>query len=248
MRNLVTAIAVISAFATAPAIAQSPYAGQQNGYSSPDAEANMSARIAQLEMRLQAGVQSGAISRQEAMPLRQQLRQLTRLERQYASGGINGQERGELQRRMRDLRQGIRRADGGNQARWDQYDRQDGYGQYDGYQGNPGGYASGGGIDNNRDGYDDRDGRPVADYGDSGQYQPQGQPPRTGLGGLIDSILGSGGLRNGQQAPSGLYGLPDAYRDQYRDTNNAYYRTDGRQIYQIDTRTQTVVRVIPMNR
>jgi hypothetical protein len=55
-------------------------------------------------------------------------------------------------------------------------------------------------------------------------------------------------LQVGQQVPNGLYGLPEGYREQYRDTNLAYFRTDGRRIYQIDVRTQTVVRIYPISR
>ena len=151
------------------------------------------------------------------MPLRQQLRQLTRLERQYARNGISGQERGELQRRMRDLRQGIHRADGNEQARWDRYDREDGYGRDGQWSGR----------DDDRGGYDQ---------------------PRTGLGGVIDAVVGGGNLRVGQRVSGNLRELDGRYRNDYRDDNRGYYRTDGRQIYQIDARTQTVVRVYPMNR
>jgi hypothetical protein len=42
--------------------------------------------------------------------------------------------------------------------------------------------------------------------------------------------------------------VPYAYRSQYRDGERAYYRSDGRQIYQIDPRTQTVVRIYAMTR
>ena len=219
MNKFIATMAAVSALAiAAPAVAQPGYGGQQqNDYRGGNADVNLSARIDQLQMRLQAGVQSGSITRREARPLRQQLRQLTQIERQYARNGISGQERGELQRRMRDLRQGIRRADGNEQARWDRYDREDGYG---------------------------REGQWSGGYVDEGQYQQ----PRSGLGGVIDSVFGGGGLRVGQRASSGLYGLQGGYRDQYRDGNGAYYRTDGRQIYQIDARTQTVVRVYPMNR
>ena len=218
MNKFIATMAAVSALAIgAPAVAQPGYGGQQqNNYRRGNADANLSARIDQLQMRLQAGVQSGSITRREAMQLRQQLRQLSQLERQYARNGISGQERGELQRRMRDVRQAIRRADGNDQARWDGYDREDGYGR----DGQWGGYA------------------------DQGQYQQ----PRSGLGGVIDTVFGGGGLSVGQRASSGLYGLQGGYRDQYRDGNGAYYRTDGRQIYQIDARTQTVVRVYPMNR
>jgi hypothetical protein len=68
------------------------------------------------------------------------------------------------------------------------------------------------------------------------------------LGGIIDSVLGRGSLAVGQRASGNLSALPYEYRNQYRDSNNVYFRTDGRQIYQIDARTQTVVRVHAMNR
>jgi hypothetical protein len=67
--------------------------------------------------------------------------------------------------------------------------------------------------------------------------------PRTGLGGLIDNVLGGGGLRVGQRATANLGGVPAEFRNQYRDGNGVYYRSDGRSIYQIDAQTQTVVRV-----
>ncbi len=42
--------------------------------------------------------------------------------------------------------------------------------------------------------------------------------------------------------------MPYAYRNQYRDGSGVYYRSDGRNIYQIDARTQTVARIYPMTR
>jgi hypothetical protein len=261
MNKFIAMMATVSAVALAgPAFAQQGYQQngqpgyQQNNYPGANADANLSMRIDRLRDRLQAGVQNGSISRNEAVPLRQQLRQLSQLERQYAVNGISGQERGELQRRMRDLRQALRTADGGSYNR----DREDQYGDDggNGYAG--GGYNAndGGRIDNNRDGWDDRDynrnGRWDDDVNQGGyqqQYQQQ-QPARSGLGGIVDSLLGRGttGLRVGQQAPGNLYGLQGGDADQYRDGNGSFFRTDGRQIYQIDARSQTVVRVFPMNR
>lgn len=220
-KHLLLPLAAIPALAFAVPAAAQPggFNGQQGSYrDAGNAGMHMSARIDQLQMRLQAGVQNGSISRREAMPLRQQLRQLVQLERRYSAGGMSGQERSELQRRMRDVRMAIRRADGNDQARWDGYDREDGYGR-------DGSWTSAG---------DNR--------------YPESQP-RTGLGGVVDTFLGGGGLlRVGQQASSGLYGLQGGFRDRYRDGNGAYYRTDGRQIYQIDARSHTVIRVHPMNR
>jgi hypothetical protein len=252
---LIPAIALLALGAPAAAqMSQGTYSGQNggNGYQNR-AGANLSARIAQLQARLQAGVQSGAISRQEAIPLRQQLRQLTRLEGQYSRNGLTGQERAELQQRIRDLRQQLRTADGGAQGRydpWNQWDQEDRYGQHGPY-GQNGEYVDR--IDRNNDGFDDRDydrdGRWDDDVNNGG-YQ---QPARTGgLGGILGNVLGGvglgGGLRVGQSAPANLYAVPAEYRDQYRDGNGAYYRSDGRSIYQIDARTNVVARVYPLNR
>ncbi len=78
-----------------------------------------------------------------------------------------------------------------------------------------------------------------------------------GLGGIIDSIFGGGnnrnndecgGLRVGQRAGGNLSAVPYQYRTQFRDGGGVYYRSDGRAIYQIDARTDTVLRVYDMNR
>lgn len=250
MKNILISIAALSAFGiAAPAAAQSSNANQnRNG---GNASANLSARIGQLQTRIQAGVQSGAISRQEARPLRQQLRQLTQLERQYSRDGLTREERTDLQQRIRTLRQQLRTADGGARGRydqWEQWDRDDGYGQNGQYGDQNGQYGDR--IDSNRDGYDDRDydrdGRWDDDVAD-GRDQP-GQ--RSGLGGIVDRIFGNAGdsdLRVGQRASANLYGVPAEYRNQFRDGNGVYYRSDGRQIYQIDARTQTVARIYSMN-
>jgi hypothetical protein len=42
--------------------------------------------------------------------------------------------------------------------------------------------------------------------------------------------------------------VPYEYRSRYRDGNGVYYRSDGRQIYQIDARTQTVLRIYAIDR
>ncbi|MET1111406.1 MAG: hypothetical protein ABWX67_07775, partial [Allosphingosinicella sp.] len=68
------------------------------------------------------------------------------------------------------------------------------------------------------------------------------------VGQVIDRVTGTGGLRVGQRVSADLGGVPYAYRSQYRDGDSVYYRSDGRNIYQIDARTQTVVRIYAMNR
>ena len=64
-----------------------------------------------------------------------------------------------------------------------------------------------------------------------------------GVPGLIGSFLGIGSLQVGQRASANLYAVPYEYRDQFRDTGNVYFRSDGQRIYEIDARTQTVLRV-----
>ena len=234
MKKIILSMAAISALAiAAPAAAQYSNNGYQNsgnGYqNNANANGNITDRIAQLRMRLQAGVQSGAITRREAVPIRQQLQLLNRLERQYSVNGIDGRERNDLQQRIRSVRQQLRAADGGNQARWDRYDDEDGYGRNGQY---------------GRNTDDDRDGRWDDDR--QGDYRQPAQ--RGGIAGIFDALTGGGGLRVGQRASGNLYDVPNEYRRQFRDGNGAYYRSDGRQIYQIDARTDTVVRVYPMNR
>ena len=251
---LFRSVATSAIAAAAPASAQSGvYRG--NGYG------NVEVRAEQLQMRLQAGVRSGAITRAEAMPLRDQLRQLMRLETLYARDGISGRERADLQHRINSLRQGIRMAErsgGGRYGRDDnrddrysrgdvdsRYDRNnDGWDDRDGNR--DGRWDVDSRYDSNRDGYDDRDHNRDGRWDNDEGYQ------QTNNGGIVGQILdratGNNGLRVGQRASADLGGVPYAYRNQYRDSDNAYYRSDGRQIYQIDARTQTVVRIYAMNR
>ena len=229
MNKIIIALAATTAFgAAAPAAAQ--YAGGGYGYGHQG--------TAQLEMQLQAGIRSGAISRDEAIPLRQQLTQLIRLERLYARDGISGRERADLQRRTNSLRQGIRfagRGAGGYGRDDDRYgDRDNRYDRYD----------------RNNDGWNDRDDDRDSDR--DGRWDSRNGSDRDGRwnddnGYGRDRDAGYG-VRIGERVTADLQALPYAYRNQYRDGDGVYYRTDGRQIYQIDARTQTVVRIYAMNR
>jgi hypothetical protein len=264
-KTIFIALAATSAVAAvAPASAQPGYGG--NGYGGNGyGNGNVEVRADQLEMRLQAGIRSGAITRAEAMPLREQLRQLTRLETLYGRDGISGRERADLQQRINSLRQDIRMAERGADGRYgrddERYDRDDdrysrgdvdsrydrdndGWDDRDGNR--DGRWDVDSRYDSNRDGYDDRDRNRDGRWdNDEGYQETDG---RGVVGQVIDRITGNGGLRVGQRVSSDLGGLPYAYRAQYRDSANVYYRSDGRQIYQIDARTQTVMRVYAMNR
>ncbi|HEX8533461.1 MAG TPA: hypothetical protein VF662_04780 [Allosphingosinicella sp.] len=251
MKKLLTLMIAGSALAVAaPAAAQNygtqGYGNQgygNQGYVNAGGGVAIGNRIAQLDARLRAGIESGAIDRQEAQSIRSQLRQLRQLERQYSYNGLSQQERQDLQQRLRSVRQQLRVADGGR------YNDDNRYGSWDdGYDN--GGYAQGG---YNNGGYNNGGYNNGGYYGQGGPYQDADEvcESRSGLGGVIDRVIGRddcGGFRVGQRVSGNLYSVPSEYRYQYRDGNGVYYRSDGRQIYQIDARTNTVIRVYGMGR
>jgi len=232
MNKLFLSMAAMGAIAVAaPAAAQSGYGnnGYQNGYG-PNANAGggmgISNRIAQLDARLQAGIQNGDIDRAEARSFRMQIRQLQRLEQQYSYNGLTQAERQDLQQRLRSLRQDIQVADNGRYDRDSRYSWDDRYDNNSGYSGRGGPYE-----------------QPYDTYCQTGS--------RGGVGGLIDGVLGRNdnncGLRVGSRVSSSLYSVPSQYRYRFRDGNGVYYRSDGRNIYQIDARSQTVLRIYDMD-
>lgn len=222
MKKLLFALAAGAGVAAVPAVAQ--YANADAG-----GAVGIQNRIAQLDARLQAGLQSGAIDRAEAQGIRPQLRQLRQLERQYSLNGLSQQERQDLQLRVRSVRDQLRLADGGQGNRysaWNDdgyYGQEQGYGQNQGYRQNSGYYGQGG---------------PLEEVSQVCRNQ-------SGIGGIIGRVLGAGNncLEVGERVGAGLGGVPYEYRGQFRDGNGIVYRSDGRNIYQIDARTNTVLRI-----
>jgi len=231
MKKFLIAATALGALAVAaPASAQYQ---NQNGYSNVNAGGTVGVqnRLARLEARIQAGVQSGEIDRNEARSLRTQLRDITRLESQYSRNGLTQQERNDLQQRVRSFRDQLAMADGRGGG---QYGSNQGYGNQ--------GYGNQGYENDN--------------YGQGGPYETDCQDSNQGgLGGIIDSIFGGGnnnncvnnGLRVGQRVTGNMAGVPSNLRYRYRDGGGVYYRSDGRNIYQIDARTNTVVRIYEAN-
>ncbi|SOB88190.1 hypothetical protein SAMN06297144_3335 [Sphingomonas guangdongensis] len=69
---------------------------------------SINARQANLDRRIDVGVRNGSLSRVEARNLRNDFRQLTRLEARYRQGGLSIGERRDLDRRFDQLSQRIR--------------------------------------------------------------------------------------------------------------------------------------------
>ncbi len=244
MKKVILAIVALPALAIAAPTAAQYYPNNQNQYTN-QGNVNLSARIDQLRVRLQTGVQNGSITRGEAAPIRQRIRQLNQLDRQYGMNGLSGPERADLQQRIRIVRQQLRIADNGANGRYAQWDVEDGYNQgyqQQGYgQGYNQGYQQQGYGQGYNQGYQQQQG-----YG-QGYNQGYGQPAQQGgIAGILSQVLGGGGLQVGQRATGNLYAVPYQYQGQYRDGNGVYYRSDGRRIYQIDARSQTVARIFSM--
>jgi hypothetical protein len=222
MNKLLLSMAAVGAIAVA-----APAAAQNWSNANAGGGMGISNRIAQLDARLSAGIQSGEINRTEARSLRMQVRQLQRLEQQYSYNGLTQSERQDLQQRLRALREDIRIADNGRYDSDTRYSWDDRYDNNQGYSGRGGPYEQP---------YDNA-------YCDTNS--------RGGIGGLIEGVLGRNNdncsLRVGTRASSNLYAVPSQYRYRYRDGNGVYYRSDGRNIYQIDARSQTVLRIYGMD-
>jgi hypothetical protein len=233
MNKLLLSMAAVGAIAVAaPAAAQGNWNNDNNWNANAGGGMGISNQIARLDARISAGIASGEISRAEARNLRMDLRQLRQLERQYSYNGLTQSEREDLRSRLRELREDVRIADNGRYDRDSRYswdDRYDNNGSYD----NNGAYTGRGGP------YE----QPYDTYCETNT--------RGGIGGLIDGVLGRNGnncgLRVGARATGNLYSVPSQYRYRYRDGNGVYYRSDGRNIYQIDARTQTVLRIYAMD-
>jgi hypothetical protein len=240
MNKLLFAMTAVGALAVAaPAVAQTGYA---TGYNDPygynaRGDAGIDARLAQLEARLNADISAGAISRSDERRLRAQIAGLRRIEWQYSRNGLSASERMDLQQRLRSVRDQFRMADRGyGDDRYGWNDRGDTrYGNNDAY-------------------YDDRDPNLARGnntyYGQGGPYEPVQTCSRGVIGSVVDAVTGRDcvTLRVGDRAGANLYGVPVEYQDRYRDGYGYYYRSDGRSIYQIDARTNTVLRVYDIGR
>lgn len=124
MKTIYLTLAAVSALAVAAPVAAQSWKGDA---STPQSWNGSGANVAQLQMRLDTGIQRGTITRREAMPLRDTLSQLVRMDRHFSAGGFSRSERNTLQLRSATLNRQIDRAaqNGNRSAGWDRNDGRD---------------------------------------------------------------------------------------------------------------------------
>jgi hypothetical protein len=105
---------IATAVAAVPAAAAPAPAPWQQGWQS------INQRQANLDRRIDQGIRSGALNRNEAQRLRIQLRDLSRLEAQYrrSGRGLTQAERRDLDRRFDILSQRVRNQKHDRQQNW----------------------------------------------------------------------------------------------------------------------------------
>ena len=211
--------------AAAPAAAQ-PWQGQRT-------------QSAALQIQIDAGVRNGTISQRELVPLRESIRQLAMRERQFGLGGISGRENAVLQREGNSLRQQIafassQRGNGYGNGRYDtdqragweaRYDREHRTAWEERY------------MRDRSAAWEDRDGRDDDRFGSSSRFEPSSRGDRF-----------AGDARVGQRATRRMVALPAQYRDEYRDSDEVYYRYDSDRIFEIDRSNGTILRLFDLIR
>lgn len=223
MKTLYLTTAALLAAATAmPAMAQ-PWQGMR--FQSVD-----------LQTQIDAGVRTGAISQRELPPLRESLRQLVALERQLSVGGISGRENATLRQHSNSLRQQIgfaSRSTGNGNGRYDT-DRRAGWdARYD---------------SEHRAAWEERymRDRETAWEGGMGREDGYGYSADGRFEASTRGDRFAGDARIGQRASRRMVAVPAQFRDEYRDSDEFYYRYDSDRIYEIDRRSGLIVRLFDL--
>lgn len=218
MRTTFMTMAALAALSVAAPSAAQPGSGHRTG-------------SGELQMQLDAGIRSGAITPNEATALRVDLRQLVQLEQRFSPNGISGREHAMLQRQGNALRQRISLAERSGAVRSDR-DRAAWVERYD------------------REHRADWESRYVRDR-DAAWASRDGRDERFGSNARFDrpnrGDRFAGDARIGQRTTVRMAALPTQYREQFRDNDDVYYRSDDRRIYQIDRRTGLILGLLDMN-
>jgi hypothetical protein len=106
MKKILLSIAAVSAIAAAavPAMASAQAYGPDRGPDrydrGPDRGYGQGDRVARLDQRIDMGIRSGSLTRNEAWRLKGDLRETARLQARYSRNGLSGWERADLDRRF----------------------------------------------------------------------------------------------------------------------------------------------------
>lgn len=204
----------------------------------------------ELQMRIDAGVANGAISQRELAPLRDGLRRLVSLERQFSRNGISGREHGTLQRAGSSLRQQIHFAErdgyrsndavynGERRAEWElRYDREH-RAEWEARYLRDRDAVWEGRFAARRSGGQDRFGSDWSSDGrDRTRYHEGFDRPNRG-----DRFAGD--VRVGQRISHRMVNLPVQHRAHFVDDDQVYYRYDDDRIYRVDRRTDMIVAML----
>ncbi|HEX4737165.1 MAG TPA: hypothetical protein VH331_06355 [Allosphingosinicella sp.] len=216
--TFLTMAAVAALSVAAPAAAQSWYGNQSQS--------------AGLQMQIDDGVRSGAISPADMPALRDGLHQLIALEHRFSSGGISRREAAILDQRGTELSQqidlaeqsgGYRVAGGDSRAAWEaRYDRDHRAAWEARYVSERSAQYDGGFSRDQNSGSNDRFDRP--NRGDRF----------------------AGDVRVGQRFSSRMGAMPAEYRVDYQDNDQVYYGYDNQRIYRVDRRTGLILGLLDL--
>jgi hypothetical protein len=122
MKSIYLSLAAVSALAVAAPLAAQSWHDEGSAPRSWNGERS---NVAQLQLQLDSGIDHGSITRREAMPLRDSLNELIRMERHFGANGFNRQERNILQLRSASLHRQIDNAEHNGNFRDRRADRGD---------------------------------------------------------------------------------------------------------------------------
>jgi len=208
------------------ALSASASAATQNGQDNPSPSAA-------LRMQIDEGVRTGAISRRDTPALRDGLRELVMMERQFSPGGISRREGTILQQRGSELGRQIDFAErnGGSEvagddsrAAWDaRYDR-----------------------DHKAASEARNPSERSAQYGGGFSREPtSASNDRFDRPNRGDRFAGD--VRVGQHFSSRMGPVPVEYRIDYQDNPQVYYGYDNQRIYRVDRRTGLILGLIDLS-
>ena len=221
MKTIFMTMAAISALSIAAPASAQPAKGHET-------------RSEELRMQIDAGIESGAISRAETTSLRAGLRQLMALEQQFSTNGISGREHASLQQRSAALRQQINMAEraGGNRFRTSARDTN--AGNMGGRGGNERRAAWEARYDQEHRAswearYDsERQAAWQGRFTQDGTSSPNARFDRPNRGDRF-----AGDVRVGQRHSARMVDLPAEYIMEYRANDQVYYGYDDGRIYKV---------------